>query len=138
MLFITRFAKYYRKYGVESRTLIKAYGIRLDVIVHGQVSRCWAKFCIYFWITPMRCYYNINSLQAGKFSPIPTIISAVTALTSVGIVSKLIFPHLYNWKTLSDSTFISILPFSVPLSVIGSCWLLLTRMKSTARANLMK
>uniref|UniRef100_A0A671Y7F6 P2X purinoceptor n=1 Tax=Sparus aurata TaxID=8175 RepID=A0A671Y7F6_SPAAU len=53
-----RFAKYYRKDGVESRTLIKAYGIRLDVIVHGH---------------------------AGKFSPIPTIISTVTAMTSVGI-----------------------------------------------------
>ncbi|KAM9361054.1 P2X purinoceptor 2 isoform 2-T2 [Symphorus nematophorus] len=53
-----RFAKYYSKDGVESRTLIKAYGIRLDVIVHGH---------------------------AGKFSPIPTIISTVTAMTSVGI-----------------------------------------------------
>ncbi|XP_072243081.1 P2X purinoceptor 2 [Leuresthes tenuis] len=53
-----KFAKHYNKNGVESRTLIKAYGIRLDIIVHGQ---------------------------AGKFSPIPTIISTVTAMTSVGI-----------------------------------------------------
>ncbi|XP_008333739.1 P2X purinoceptor 2 [Cynoglossus semilaevis] len=53
-----RFAKYYSREGVESRTLIKAYGIRLDIIVHGH---------------------------AGKFSPIPTIISTVTAMTSVGI-----------------------------------------------------
>ncbi|KAK9522725.1 hypothetical protein VZT92_019171 [Zoarces viviparus] len=53
-----RFAKYYSKDGEESRTLIKAYGIRLDVIVHGH---------------------------AGKFSPIPTIIGTVTAMTSVGI-----------------------------------------------------
>ncbi|XP_035022313.1 P2X purinoceptor 2 [Hippoglossus stenolepis] len=53
-----RFAKYYSENGVNSRTLIKAYGIRLDVIVHGH---------------------------AGKFSPLPTIISTVTALTSVGI-----------------------------------------------------
>lgn len=36
--FLCRFAKYYNKDGVESRTLIKAYGIRLDVIVHGHVS----------------------------------------------------------------------------------------------------
>lgn len=34
----SRFAKHYSKDGVESRTLIKAYGIRLDVIVHGHVS----------------------------------------------------------------------------------------------------
>ncbi|XP_068594611.1 P2X purinoceptor 2 [Brachionichthys hirsutus] len=53
-----RFAKFYDKAGIESRTLIKAYGMRLDVIVHGH---------------------------AGKFSPIPTIISTVTALTSVGV-----------------------------------------------------
>uniref|UniRef100_W5K0X8 P2X purinoceptor n=1 Tax=Astyanax mexicanus TaxID=7994 RepID=W5K0X8_ASTMX len=55
-----RFAKYYYKDGYEYRSLIKAYGIRLDVIVHGQ---------------------------AGKFSLIPTIINTVTAMTSVGICS---------------------------------------------------
>lgn len=55
-----RFAKYYNKDGVEYRTLIKAFGIRLDVIVHGH---------------------------AGRFSLIPTIINTVTAMTSVGICS---------------------------------------------------
>ncbi|TSU24181.1 P2X purinoceptor 2 [Bagarius yarrelli] len=55
-----RFAKYYYKNGVEYRSLINAFGIRLDVIVHGH---------------------------AGKFSLIPTIINAVTAMTSVGICS---------------------------------------------------
>ncbi|XP_006640389.2 P2X purinoceptor 2 [Lepisosteus oculatus] len=57
-----RFAKFYSRNGSEFRTLIKAYGIRLDVIVHGE---------------------------AGKFSIIPTIINMVTALTSVGICSFL-------------------------------------------------
>lgn len=37
-VFSCRFAKYYNRDGVESRTLIKAYGIRLDIIVHGHVS----------------------------------------------------------------------------------------------------
>ncbi|XP_051551909.1 P2X purinoceptor 2-like [Myxocyprinus asiaticus] len=55
-----RFAKNYHKDGVEYRSLIKAYGIRLDVIVHGH---------------------------AGRFSLIPTIINTVTAMTSVGICS---------------------------------------------------
>ncbi|XP_026101015.1 P2X purinoceptor 2-like [Carassius auratus] len=55
-----RFAKYYHKDGVEYRTLIKAYGIRLDVIVQGY---------------------------AGRFSLIPTIINTVTAMTSIGICS---------------------------------------------------
>ncbi|KAM5238807.1 P2X purinoceptor 2 [Ctenodactylus gundi] len=57
-----RFAKYYRVNGTTARTLIKAYGIRIDVIVHGQ---------------------------AGKFSLIPTIINLATALTSIGVGSFL-------------------------------------------------
>ncbi|KAJ7309580.1 hypothetical protein JRQ81_007632 [Phrynocephalus forsythii] len=57
-----RFAKYYHRRGKSIRTLIKAYGIRIDVIVHGQ---------------------------AGKFSLIPTIINLATALTSVGVGSFL-------------------------------------------------
>ncbi|CAB1319435.1 unnamed protein product [Coregonus sp. 'balchen'] len=56
----SEFAKYYSKDGEEFRTLIKAFGIRLDVIVHGH---------------------------AGRFSIIPTIINTVTAMTSVGICS---------------------------------------------------
>uniref|UniRef100_A0A673UZ38 P2X purinoceptor n=1 Tax=Suricata suricatta TaxID=37032 RepID=A0A673UZ38_SURSU len=57
-----RFAKYYKVNGSATRTLIKAYGIRIDVIVHGQ---------------------------AGKFSLIPTIINLATALTSIGVGSFL-------------------------------------------------
>uniref|UniRef100_A0A2K6F020 P2X purinoceptor n=1 Tax=Propithecus coquereli TaxID=379532 RepID=A0A2K6F020_PROCO len=57
-----RFAKYYKMNGTTTRTLIKAYGIRIDVIVHGQ---------------------------AGKFSLIPTIINLATALTSIGVGSFL-------------------------------------------------
>ncbi|KAM4827000.1 LOW QUALITY PROTEIN: P2X purinoceptor 2 [Thomomys bottae] len=57
-----RFAKYYNTNGTTTRTLIKAYGIRIDVIVHGQ---------------------------AGKFSLIPTIINVATALTSIGVGSFL-------------------------------------------------
>lgn len=34
-----RFAKYYKINGSTTRTLIKAYGIRIDVIVHGQVNQ---------------------------------------------------------------------------------------------------
>ncbi|XP_058013996.1 P2X purinoceptor 2 [Ahaetulla prasina] len=57
-----RFAKYYQQGGRSTRTLIKAYGIRIDVLVHGQ---------------------------AGKFSLIPTIINLAAALTSIGVVSFL-------------------------------------------------
>ncbi|XP_027271667.1 P2X purinoceptor 2 isoform X2 [Cricetulus griseus] len=58
-----RFAKYYKiNSTTTTRTLIKAYGIRIDVIVHGQ---------------------------AGKFSLIPTIINLATALTSIGVGSFL-------------------------------------------------
>uniref|UniRef100_A0A2K5DEG5 P2X purinoceptor n=1 Tax=Aotus nancymaae TaxID=37293 RepID=A0A2K5DEG5_AOTNA len=72
-----RFAKYYKINGTTTRTLIKAYGIRIDVIVHGQ---------------------------AGKFSLIPTIINLATALTSIGVVrnplwgpSGSLHPGLCSW-----------------------------------------
>ncbi|ETE60426.1 P2X purinoceptor 2, partial [Ophiophagus hannah] len=57
------FSELAQKHGGRStRTLFKAYGIRIDVLVHGQ---------------------------AGKFSLIPTIINLATALTSIGVVSFL-------------------------------------------------
>uniref|UniRef100_A0A667YL37 P2X purinoceptor n=1 Tax=Myripristis murdjan TaxID=586833 RepID=A0A667YL37_9TELE len=97
-----RFAKYYSKDGVESRTLIKAYGIRLDVIVHGH---------------------------AGKFSPIPTIISTVTAMTSVGICSiicdwiMLTFidkNEVYSERKFDDVSKESTEPISTEFCIIGS------------------
>uniref|UniRef100_A0A8C3S7L5 P2X purinoceptor n=1 Tax=Chelydra serpentina TaxID=8475 RepID=A0A8C3S7L5_CHESE len=59
-----RFAKYYRDAdAVEYRTLIKAYGIRFDVMVNGK---------------------------AGKFNIIPTIINVGSGLALMGAVSKCI------------------------------------------------
>nr|XP_006011383.1 PREDICTED: P2X purinoceptor 3 isoform X1 [Latimeria chalumnae] len=58
-----RYAKYY-KYdnGTEYRTLLKAFGIRVDVMVNGK---------------------------AGKFNMIPTLINLVATFTSVGVVSQI-------------------------------------------------
>ncbi|KAL6046444.1 hypothetical protein STEG23_021405 [Scotinomys teguina] len=54
-----RFAKYYKtENGSEYRTLLKAFGIRFDVLVYGN---------------------------AGKLNIIPTIISSMAAFTSVGV-----------------------------------------------------
>ncbi|KAF7661992.1 hypothetical protein LDENG_00248840 [Lucifuga dentata] len=97
-----RFAKYYSKDGVESRTLIKAFGIRLDVIVHGH---------------------------AGKFSPIPTIISTVTAMTSVGICTiicdwiMLTFidkNEIYSERKFDEVNKESTQPISTEFSIISS------------------
>ncbi|XP_015417938.1 PREDICTED: P2X purinoceptor 5 isoform X3 [Myotis davidii] len=56
-----RFAKYYRdEAGVEFRTLIKAYGIRFDVLVNGR---------------------------AGKFNIIPTIINVGSGVALMGVGS---------------------------------------------------
>ncbi|XP_055212247.2 P2X purinoceptor 3 isoform X1 [Gorilla gorilla gorilla] len=61
-----RFAKYYKmENGSEYRTLMKAFGIRFDVLVYGN---------------------------AGKFNIIPTIISSVAAFTSVGVVLQSPWP----------------------------------------------
>jgi len=58
-----RFAKYYSHLtGAEHRTLIKAYGIRFDIIVFGK---------------------------AGKFDIIPTMINVGSGLALLGVVSDL-------------------------------------------------
>lgn len=33
-----RYAKYYKENGMEKRTLIKAFGVRFDILVFGTVS----------------------------------------------------------------------------------------------------
>ncbi|OXB84941.1 UNVERIFIED_CONTAM: hypothetical protein H355_016063 [Colinus virginianus] len=58
-----RFAKYYKdNSGIETRTLIKAYGIRLDIIVFGK---------------------------AGKFDVIPTMINIGSGLALFGVATVL-------------------------------------------------
>ncbi|XP_072252524.1 P2X purinoceptor 3a [Leuresthes tenuis] len=66
-----RFAKYFKtENGTEFRTLHKAYAIRFDILVTGN---------------------------AGRFSTIPTLISLVTAFTSVGLGSVLCDIILLNF-----------------------------------------
>uniref|UniRef100_A0A8C5WI53 Purinergic receptor P2X 3 n=1 Tax=Leptobrachium leishanense TaxID=445787 RepID=A0A8C5WI53_9ANUR len=71
-----RFARYYmRPDGSEFRTLIKAYGIRVDVLVYGN---------------------------AGKFNIIPTLINTVAAFTSVGVGTVLCDIILLNFLKGAD------------------------------------
>uniref|UniRef100_A0A452R795 P2X purinoceptor n=1 Tax=Ursus americanus TaxID=9643 RepID=A0A452R795_URSAM len=71
-----RFAKYYKmENGSEYRTLLKAFGIRFDVLVYGN---------------------------AGKFNIIPTIISSVAAFTSVGVGTVLCDIILLNFLKGAD------------------------------------
>ncbi|KAF7476780.1 Hypothetical predicted protein [Marmota monax] len=72
----SRFAKYYKmENGSEYRTLLKAFGIRFDVLVYGN---------------------------AGKFNIIPTIISSVAAFTSVGVGTVLCDIILLNFLKGAD------------------------------------
>ncbi|XP_072921855.1 P2X purinoceptor 2 isoform X1 [Hemitrygon akajei] len=57
-----RKTRYFMENGTEYRTLTKVFGIRIDIIVHGE---------------------------AGKFSIIPLVINVASALTSIGIGSFL-------------------------------------------------
>ncbi|KAM4637128.1 P2X purinoceptor 3 [Discoglossus pictus] len=71
-----RFARYYmHPNGSEFRTLIKAFGIRIDVIVYGN---------------------------AGKFNIIPTLINIVAAFTSVGVGTVLCDIILLNFLKGAD------------------------------------
>ncbi|XP_064416392.1 P2X purinoceptor 3 [Latimeria chalumnae] len=71
-----RYAKYY-KYdnGTEYRTLLKAFGIRVDVMVNGK---------------------------AGKFNMIPTLINLVATFTSVGVGTVLCDIILLNFLKGAD------------------------------------
>uniref|UniRef100_A0A8D0HN94 P2X purinoceptor n=1 Tax=Sphenodon punctatus TaxID=8508 RepID=A0A8D0HN94_SPHPU len=71
-----RYAKYYkRENGSEYRTLMKAFGIRFDVLVYGN---------------------------AGKFNIIPTLINTVAAFTSVGVGTVLCDIILLNFLKGAD------------------------------------
>ncbi|XP_054828214.1 P2X purinoceptor 3 [Eublepharis macularius] len=71
-----RYAKYYKhENGTEYRTLMKAYGIRFDVLVYGN---------------------------AGKFNIIPTLINTVAAFTSVGVGTVLCDIILLNFLKGAD------------------------------------
>ncbi|XP_075439333.1 P2X purinoceptor 3, partial [Ascaphus truei] len=71
-----RFARYYmREDGSEFRTLVKAFGIRVDVLVYGN---------------------------AGKFNIIPTLINIVAAFTSVGVGTVLCDIILLNFLKGAD------------------------------------
>lgn len=97
--------------GSEYRTLMKAFGIRFDVLVYGNVSvgagggvrsslpgggSCYSSGAPpprglsprLSWPPCSRPAQPLSlCLQAGKFNIIPTIISSVAAFTSVGVVS---------------------------------------------------
>uniref|UniRef100_A0AAR2LWM4 P2X purinoceptor n=1 Tax=Pygocentrus nattereri TaxID=42514 RepID=A0AAR2LWM4_PYGNA len=71
-----RFAKYFKaENGTEYRTLLKAYAIRFDVMVNGDV---------------------------GKFNMIPTLINMVAAFTSVGVGAVLCDIILLNFLKGAD------------------------------------
>ncbi|KAL7991939.1 hypothetical protein Chor_016195 [Crotalus horridus] len=71
-----KYAKYYKQEnGTEFRTLMKAYGIRFDVLVYGN---------------------------AGKFNIIPTLINCVAAFTSVGVGTVLCDIILLNFLKGAD------------------------------------
>ncbi len=75
--------------GTEYRTLLKAYAIRFDVLVNGDVSSYEHVLCIFNASVSIKAHY-IFSLKAGQFNMIPTLINMVAAFTSVGVVCVLV------------------------------------------------
>ena len=69
-----RFAKYYKMdNGTDYRTLVKAYAIRFDVLVNGNVSVClcvcvcWSKFVGYcLCVTVWMCVFVLLCLCVGQ------------------------------------------------------------------------
>lgn len=116
---LPRFAKYYRdEAGVEFRTLMKAYGIRFDIMVNGRV--CELRLPLGGWagpgwgrpvgkalggvprdpavhLPPSPCLVSL--LQAGKFNIIPTVINVASGVALMGVVSTSPLLPLYPLST---------------------------------------
>lgn len=107
---VPRFAKYYSDMtGNEHRTLIKAYGIRFDIVVFGKVA--WPLSPVVQTVSPLlgwpgardplptlhplsptqcsSCFFFSRHVQAGKFDIIPTMINIGSGLALLGVVSDL-------------------------------------------------
>lgn len=94
---------------MEFRTLIKAYGIRFDVLVNGRVRLPWGGWAgpgpdrhvgrdpaIHLLAHPA---LSLSVLQAGKFNIIPTIINVGSGVALMGVVSTSPLPPLYPVHT---------------------------------------
>ncbi|XP_075019853.1 P2X purinoceptor 3 isoform X7 [Calonectris borealis] len=96
-----RHARYYRwQDGTERRTLTKAFGIRFDVLVYGNVRAGLGAFPRTLegpWRvgTPLQ-RVSLHS-QAGKFGIVPTLINTVAAFTSIGVGTVLCDIILLNF-----------------------------------------
>ncbi|XP_075019856.1 P2X purinoceptor 3 isoform X10 [Calonectris borealis] len=94
-------ARYYRwQDGTERRTLTKAFGIRFDVLVYGNVRAGLGAFPRTLegpWRvgTPLQ-RVSLHS-QAGKFGIVPTLINTVAAFTSIGVGTVLCDIILLNF-----------------------------------------
>lgn len=114
-----RFAKYYTDpAGTEHRTLIKAYGIRFDIIVFGKVAghrplsfgpcqspsrRARGPLPTLHRLSPTPIFsfflyflFSSHHVQAGKFDIIPTMINIGSGLALLGVVSDL-DPSVRPW-----------------------------------------
>lgn len=84
---LCRHARYYRwQDGTERRTLTKAFGIRFDVLVYGNVRGGLGGPCGAMAGGTPRQRGSLHP-QAGKFGIVPTLINTVAAFTSIGVVS---------------------------------------------------
>lgn len=88
-----RHARYYRwPNGSERRTLIKAFGIRFDVLVYGSVRVGPGTRGVAAGSGTLASKVGDSGQQAllpqaGKFGIVPTLINTVAAFTSIGVVS---------------------------------------------------
>lgn len=86
-----RYAKYYVEDKLEKRTLMKVFGVRIDIIVHGRVS-IFFLWVIYKEITA-HAHFNLCLhffSQAGKFDIIPTLTAIGSGVGIFGVVSDVL------------------------------------------------
>lgn len=85
---VCRYAKHYLEDKVPKRTLLKVFGIRLDIIVQSLVSNTDYWIFLSIWISD---FWTVESLalcpsQARKFDIIPTLTAIGSGVGIFGVV----------------------------------------------------
>ncbi len=113
-----RYAKYYVEDGVEKRTLMKVFGVRIDIIVHGRVSLFFMDHSQRNYGTCTFPFVHNCSLQAGKFDIIPTLTAIGSGVGIFGVVSVTENKLIYLYKEIPS--IISSITFNYRLHILDS------------------
>lgn len=123
---VCRYAKYYLDGTVQKRTLLKVFGIRIDIIVQSLVSNIFEYLYLYEFLTWEIVERSFESLalfpsQARKFDIIPTLTAIGSGVGIFGVVGYAwLIPAMIIclWNTLYTNYYNSFLKYFFQATVV--------------------